>query len=207
MATNQPKLKKKIEASIITLGNGQVGKTSLIVRFTDNAFTFNYLTTSGIDSTFKSVKISNDETVKVKITDTAGQERYSSISYNYIKHSEGIVFVYDITDKKSFEEVGNWITNVEEAGNATRPTILIGNKSDLEEKRKVSTEDGKEFADQKGMHFYETSCQTGENVENAFMDLVRQIYETKKSKIQNENDENIKINKKHLKKNKKKKIC
>ena len=207
MSKNTPKSKKNLEVSIITLGNGRVGKTSLIVRFTSNAFTLNYLSSSGIDSTFKSVKISDGETVRVQITDTAGQERYSSLSYNYIKHAEGIVFVYDISDKKSFKEVSNWIANVEEAGNATRPTILIGNKSDLEEKRKVSTEDGKEFADQKGMHFYETSCQTGENVENAFMDLVRQIYETKKSKIQNENDENIKINKKHLKKNKKKKSC
>ena len=206
MATNQPKLKKKIEASIITLGNGQVGKTSLIIRFIENSFTFNYLTTIGIDSKFKNVKVLDGETVKVQITDTAGQERFSSLSYNFIKKAEGIVFVYDITNEESFKEVSNWITKADEAGSSSRPTILVGNKSDLEEKRIISTEEGRAFANQKGMHFFETSCQTGVNVGNAFMDLVQQIYEKKKSSGKTD-DENIRINKKNLKKNKEKKCC
>ena len=206
MATNQPKLKKKIEASIITLGNGQVGKTSLIIRFIENSFTFNYLTTIGIDSKFKNVKVLDDETIRVQLTDTAGQEKFSSLSYNYIKNSEGIIFVYDITNEESFKGISDWITKVDETVNITRPSILVGNKSDLEEKRIISTEEGRAFANQKGMHFFETSCQTGVNVGKAFMDLVQQIYEKKKSSGKTD-DENIRINKKNLKKIKRKNVA
>ena len=204
METNPQKIIKKLDAKIMTLGNGHVGKTSLIFRFTDNSFTLNYLTTIGIDSKFKTVEVSDDETIRVQLTDTAGQEKFSSLSYNYIKNSEGIIFVYDITNEESFKGISDWITKVDETVNITRPSILVGNKSDLEEKRKVSKEEGEKFAKEQGMHFFETSCQTGDNVENAFMDLVQQIYEKKKSIIQSENEENIKINTKN---SKKKKCC
>ena len=188
---------KKFEARLITLGDGQVGKTSLILRYIDNKFSYNYLSTIGFDSKVKKVQLENGEEIKVKIFDTAGQERFKSIAKNYLKNANGIILAYDITREKTLENIQNWIDEMLEDNHNEIHKILIGNKSDLKEKRKISKEQGEEMAKQFELenNFYETSCESGENVEKAFNDLVMQVYEKYASKIQKTN---IKIQKEDI---------
>ena len=199
---------KMFEASLITLGDGQVGKTSLIYRYIDDTFTFDYLSTIGIDSKKKIIKLKNNEQIKVKIFDTAGQERFRSITSNYIKKANGILLIYSVDNPKSFENIETWYQSIYEDDNKNKlPVVLIGNKSDLEEKRQISKETGIDLAEKFGFenHFYETSCKTGENVEKAINDLVNQIYEKFGSK--NNNSSSLKISSQNNEMMKKKKCC
>ena len=189
--------KNKFEVHLITLGDSAVGKTSLIGRYIDNYFSNNYIGTFGLDSQFKKKKI-NDEEINVKITDTAGQERYQSIAANYIKKANGILLVYDITSKDSFENVNKWAGEIKEKSEDSKPIILIGNKLDLEDKRVITKEQGQEFAKKYcdgGINFYETSCKTGENVNEAIDDLVNQVYDRYAKNNLNEGN-NINLNEK-----------
>ena len=134
-----------------------------------------------------------DEEIKIVIHDTAGQERFKSLAANYIKKAKGILLVYDITDKRSFESLGNWMNDIEEEEVADKvPIILVGNKSDLEEERVISKQEGEKVAKQYNLKFYETSCKNGDNVENCFLDLARQIVDRMKEKKGNISQENIK---------------
>ena len=204
---NKNKKKKIFLANIITLGNGQVGKTSLIIKYVDNTFSLNYIQTLGMDFKIKMVKLQNSEEIRVKITDTAGQERFGSLSSNYLKKANGIILIYDITNRESFEALNNWADEIKEKSKSdeARPIILIGNKLDLEGNRCISKEEGENFAKNNcgGINFYETSCKTGENVENAINDLVSQVYNKYSGNYLNEGN-NIKINGNN---EKKKKCC
>ena len=201
------KNKKKLFDAHITLGEGKVGKTSLIFRYIDNTFTLDYLSTIGIDSKVKKLKLQNGEEVKVKIFDTAGQERFKSITTNYIKKANGILLVYDITDETSFAKIETWYENLSADSNNILPIVLIGNKSDLTEDRVVSTENGIELAKKLNIekHFFETSCRNGKNVHEAINDLVQQIYDKFGKKAESSN---IEIKNGKPKKDKKgKKFC
>ncbi len=204
---NKNNKKKIFLANIITLGNGQVGKTSLIIKYVDNTFSLNYIQTLGMDFKIKMVKLWNSEEIRVKLTDTAGQERFGSLSSNYLKKANGIILIYDITSRESFEALNNWADEIKEKSKSdeARPIILIGNKLDLEEYRCISKEEGENFAKNNcgGINFYETSCKTGENVENAINDLVSQVYNKYSGNYLNEGNK-IKINGNN---EKKKKCC
>ena len=178
------------------------------MRYTEDYFSTNYLTTIGIDCKFKNEKLKNGEEITVKISDTAGQEKFRSIATNFLKKADGIILVYDITYKKSFENLNRWFKDINE--NTTgMPIILLGNKMDLEENRVVSTEEGIEFAKKisEDIEFYETSCKTGENIKEAIRYLIEKIY--KKYQGKNLVEDSIIIKKEHKnKKNKKdKKRC
>lgn len=177
----------KNEVKIILLGNCQVGKSSLIIKFIDNKFSFNYISTIGLDFKQKKVTLPSGEIIRVKIFDTAGQERFHSISTSYIKNADAIVLVYDITSQNSFDSVEKWVTNIYNTHGNKVPMTLIGNKSDLEEERKIKTDVGKNKAEEIGIKFYETSCKEGINVNEAFLDLVQQVY-TKRNETKNNED-------------------
>ena len=208
MKKNEDKKKKNNNVSLITLGEGQVGKTSIIYRYIDDTFTSNYLATIGIDSKFKKIKLASGEEIKVKILDTAGQERFQSIAANYIKKADGIVFVYDITKAYTFTNLEKWLSNIDEVAN-DKPCLLIGNKSDMNDKREVSKEEGMEFTKKfkKETHFYETSCKTGENVDKAINDLVNQIYSKSLENEQGKCGLQLEKGSKNDDKNKKRKCC
>ena len=171
--------KKPFEIPLITLGDGHVGKSSLIIKYIDDKFSPGYLTTIGFDSKIKRKKLDNGEEVKIKLFDTAGQERFRSIATTYLKKANGIILVYDITREKSFNSIKDWIEDINNGAHQEIPVVLIGNKSDLEKNRVIKRETGEELAKQYGYekHFYETSCLTGENVNKAIDDLVEQVYE------------------------------
>ena len=187
--------KNKFQVHLITLGDSAVGKTSLIGRYLENNFSNNYISTHGIYEQLKKIKLKNGQEIKVKITDTAGQERYHAIAANYIKKANGILLVYDITNKDSFENVNKWAQEIRDKSEDSIPIVLIGNKLDLEEERCINKEEGEEFAKKYcdgGIKFYETSCKTGANVNEAIDDLVNQVYD-KYSKNNLNEDNNINL--------------
>ena len=202
------KSNKKLEARIITLGDGAVGKTSLIFKYVDNAFSLLYLETAGIDSKMRFITLENGKEIKVVLTDTAGQERYRSIASNYIKKADGILLVYDITRGETFDGIKEWIKSIKTESEDSKPIILIGNKSDLNEERQIKKEDGKNFADNYcgGIKFYEISCKSGDNVEEAINDLVNQVYIKKYGNEQNE-ENNIKLEKRNIEETGRRRCC
>ena len=130
-----------ITINIMTLGNSSVGKTSYIIKYTDNYFREIYLSTIGIDRKVKSIKL-NNKNIKLIFHDTTGQERFKSLSFNIIKNADGVILMYDITNKESFESIPEWIKNVTEEKGNDFPKILLGNKIDKENKRILSYEEG-----------------------------------------------------------------
>ena len=190
------------EAKVITLGDSGVGKTNLIFRFIDDNFILNHFSTFGIDTKFKNVKLENGNEIKFKIYDTAGQERFKSISNNYIKKAQGILLMYDITNQNSFNNIKNWMETIDENLGSKMPIVLIGNKCDLNEERKISIEMGKNLAEEYGIHFFETSCKDNINIEKAFYDVAEQIIEKNKGKKAFNNKLNL-----DKKRNKKSECC
>ena len=203
MSKKENNEKKLTRINLITLGDGQVGKTSLILRYTNDYFGNNYIATIGFDYKFKNEKLKNGEEITVKIFDTAGQEKYRSLAANFLKKADGIILVYDITYKISFENLNKWLKDINENAKGL-PIVLIGNKADLEENREVSKEEGNEFAKKinEEIEFYEASCKTGENIKEAIRFLVEKIY--KKYQGKNMAEESIIIKKENKNKNNKK---
>ncbi len=170
------------EAKVITLGDSGVGKTNFIMRFIDDKFSFNYFSTYGIDVKFKNVYIKDGIQIKFKIFDTAGQERFKSISHNYIKKANGILLMYSIIDQDSYDNIEKWVKDIEENSEKKIPTILIATKCDLNDKRVIPKENGEQLAQKYGIKFYETSSKENINIEKAFLDLGGQIMEKSKGK-------------------------
>ena len=164
------------EVKIITLGNSSVGKTSFIIKYIDNKFIEFHLTTLGVDFKQKKIKLKNGKDVHLRIFDTAGQERFKSVSASFIKKVDGVILVYDISNLGSFESINNWIKNIKDIGKEKLPVILVGNKCDLPpDKRKVSLEDGEKKANEFNIPFYETSCLNGINIKEVFETLIENI--------------------------------
>lgn len=159
---------------LLLIGNSAVGKSSLLLRFSDNIFNESFLPTIGVDFKIRTFELSS-KTVKLQIWDTAGQERFKTITSSYYKGAHGIILTYDITDKQSFKDIENWLSEVEKFANENVIKLLVGNKSDLESQRQVTFEEGKEFADSLGVQFLETSAKNNSNVEKAFFALANEI--------------------------------
>ena len=187
---------------ICVLGQTNVGKTNLITRFTENKFLPDYLATVGFDYKVKIISLNNSKKkIKLIIYDTAGQERYKSVCKYWYKRVDGIILVYDITDRESFDSIPSWIKEIKEFNNDL-PVILFGNKIDKEEDRIVSSEEGKHFADNNNIGFYETSAFNGDNVAEAFKFFGNKL-------IYNliERNDNISLSTESHKKIQKKKCC
>ena len=169
----------KIEdIKVITLGNSSVGKTSFLMKYIDNSFTLTYTTTLGVDFKQKKIKLKDGRDVRLRIFDTAGQERFKSVSVSFIKKADGVILIYDISDIESFEAVENWIKSIREIGKDNLPIILVGNKCDLsDDKRKVSLKEGQDKASEFNIPFYETSCKEGINIKEVFEKLIDDIIE------------------------------
>ena len=196
--------------NILTLGNTTVGKTCFILRFTENFFQPIYLTTCGIDSKYKIITLSNSKSYKAIFYDTAGQERHRSISLNQIKSADGILLMYDVTNQDSFNSIKGWMDNIREIKGNNFPVILVGNKIDLKEERKISQLNGQNLADSYGISFYEISNKTGDNVEEATLDLINKISDCLERGIifNIKNDKtSIVLNKKTIKTREKNKCC
>jgi small GTP-binding protein len=148
---------------IIIIGESQVGKTSILYQYTQNKFSTQYLATVGVEY-FVKEELINNKHIRVKIWDTAGQEQYKSITKSFYKNSDGIVIVYDVHDKKSFEKVQDWVQSLNEYTDSSKtiPVILVGNKIDLE--REVSTEEGQKLAESFNLPFFESSAKENKGI-------------------------------------------
>merc|ERR1719229_791756 len=139
-------------------GDSGVGKSCLLLRFSDDSFTTSFITTIGIDFKIKTIEL-DGKRIKLQIWDTAGQERFRTITTAYYRRAMGIFLVYDITDEQSFLNIRNWIRNIEQHAADTVNKILIGNKCDVPPAdRQVTKQRGKLLADEYSIQFYETSA-------------------------------------------------
>jgi len=153
------------------VGDSGCGKTCLLLRYVDEAFTSSFMSTIGIDVKTKVVD-SKNKSVKLQIWDTAGQERYRTITTSYFRGANGIFLVYDITNQESFFNVRNWMKCISEHASDQVQCILIGNKADMEDKRQVEVDQGESLAEEYGIPFFETSAMNNMNVSEAFTQLI-----------------------------------
>lgn len=160
-------LDSKHQFRICIVGDSNVGKTALLTRYCDDSFKSSMTNTIGVD--FRALMLKcNDMNIKLQIWDTAGQERFKSISVNYFKSANGFIFVYDIANRTTFDNLNNWYEIVQQHNKNTICNFVVGNKCDLEENRQVSLEEGKDFAFSKKFNFMETSAKSAKNVDVAF---------------------------------------
>jgi len=159
---------------LLLIGDSGVGKSCLLLRFSDDSFTPSFITTIGIDFKIRTIEL-DGKRIKLQIWDTAGQERFRTITTAYYRGAMGILLVYDVTDERSFNNIRNWFSNIEQHASEGVNKILIGNKCDWVEKKAITKEQGQELADEFGIKFLETSAKANINVEEAFFTLARDI--------------------------------
>nr|KJB73830.1 hypothetical protein B456_011G255400 [Gossypium raimondii] len=150
---------------LLLIGDSGVGKSCLLLRFSDGSFTTSFITTIGIDFKIRTIEL-DGKRIKLQIWDTAA----------YYRGAMGILLVYDVTDESSFNNIRNWIRNIEQHASDNVNKVLVGNKADMDEsKRAVPTSKGQALADEYGIKFFETSAKTNLNVEEVFFSIARDI--------------------------------
>jgi len=163
---------------LVLIGDSGVGKSCLLLRFADDSFTDSYISTIGVDFRFRTVNI-EQKTVKLQIWDTAGQERFRTITSAYYRGAHGIIMVYDVTNYESFEHVEEWLNEVNRHASESTLKLLVGNKADLADDKKVETEEAETFAKNLNISFLETSAKNATNVEAAFLTMAKQLIQAK----------------------------
>ncbi len=158
----------------IIIGNAAVGKSNIILKYTRDIFTEEYQITIGAEYSSKDIIINNKQ-YQIQIWDTAGQEYFRSIIRSYYNNSACAIVVYDITSKKSFNDVENWIDECTNNSPYDINLVLVGNKIDLENERVVSYDEGKKLALKYNMLFFECSAKTGKNINNIFNESIQEI--------------------------------
>jgi small GTP-binding protein len=191
-----------VKCQLLIIGNSNVGKTSIITRFTNGTFSQNYLATVGVDNYTKIETIDN-KNVQIKLWDTAGQEKFKSLTKSFFRGAEGVILVYDITNLESFTDLKLWINSIKENLGEEKesiPSIIVGNKIDLGE-REISLEEANKFCKDNNYEYFETSAKTGENIDKSFRALVKKILAAKSDDDDGDKQQegNIKINSKDQK--------
>jgi len=196
------------EIQIGCFGDSTVGKTYLTRRYIKDPKIDYTLTTIGVEFLKTKRILSDGNKYKVTIYDTAGQERYRSISLNSMRHCDGVILAYDITNRESFNSISTWMNNIYDIKEKDFPLILIGNKSDLKNQREVTTEEGLEAAEQYKIKFFETSAKEGINVEQSIDELLNIMISKNLIKINKiKKSESIKLDKRKSTGKKKHNCC
>ena len=170
---------------IIMLGETNVGKTSILLRYLNNEFLDSLKCTITVENKFKTVPIGQNQYVNLNIWDTAGQEKYRSITRGYYKESQGAIIVFDLTKHESFEKLGTWIQELKDHAPENIEIIIVGNKSDLIKKRVISEDEIKNVIGNKYL-YYEVSAKDGNNISLVFEELRNAIIKN----LNKENEEN-----------------
>ena len=166
-----------IKIKLLIIGDSSVGKTSMLLTYTDNYFPESHLATIGVE--YKVKQLTADKyNIALQIWDTAGQERFRSITKSFFRNTHGILFVYDITNRNTFENIKDWIKD-SEAHDTGFAKLLVGNKIDLEGNRKVKTDELKDYGIKKNMNIIETSAKERINIDEAFKQIVDLILSNK----------------------------
>jgi len=177
---------------LLLIGDSGVGKSSLLLRFADDTFTESYISTIGVDFKIRTVQLEG-KTVKLQIWDTAGQERFRTITSSYYRGAQGIIIVYDVTDKDSFNNVKQWLHEIDRYASEDVKKLLVGNKSDLNDKRETTFAEAEEEAKNLRMQFLETSAKNSTNVEKAFMAMAKEIKQSYVNTNTNNNQGNTNL--------------
>ena len=193
---------------IIIIGNSSTGKTKIIERYLTNNFEENSQPTLGFETHNKEFQLEQDK-ITAQIWDTAGQEKFGSLTASYYKNAKGALVVYDITDKASFDKVEQLVVDLKNGGDINIYIILVGNKKDLENGRVITTEEGESLAKKLKLGFCEVSAKTGDGIENAFQNLINEVYRISKNEFKSNANVEIITNQKidENNKRKKKKCC
>ena len=171
------KAEPKIIVKLLLLGDSSVGKTSIIIKYISNKFMDTNIATLGVDYMDKTVDYNNLK-VFLQIWDTSGEEKFRSITRNFYRNADGLLVVFDLTCKESFNHVKNWINEAKEHKNDIK-TILVGNKLDLEDEREVDKETALKFAEKNNLKYLETSAKNGKNINNSFKEMIALILNDK----------------------------
>uniref|UniRef100_A0A1I8EB03 Rab family protein 10 n=1 Tax=Wuchereria bancrofti TaxID=6293 RepID=A0A1I8EB03_WUCBA len=170
---------------LLLIGDSGVGKTCILYRFSDDAFNTTFISTIGIDFKIKTIELKGKKIkLQICLKDTAGQERFHTITTSYYRGAMGIMLVYDITNAKSFDNIAKWLRNIDEHASEDVEKMLLGNKCDMAERRVVSRERGEKIANDHGIRFLETSAKANIQIDKAFYDLAEAILD--KMPIKNE---------------------
>ena len=169
--------KKEISLKLLIIGDSRVGKTSLLLKYVDHVFPEDHIATIGVEYKDKYVN-KGDYNIRLQIWDTAGQERFHSITKNIYRNTNGVIFIYDITKKETFDNIKNWILDLQSAS-ADIKGIILGNKNDLTDKREVNMTDLKELGEKYKMPYMETSAKNNVNVNEGFELIVNELLQDK----------------------------
>ena len=175
---------------VLLLGDSDVGKSSLILRYTEETFNSKLVNSIGVDFKMKKKEI-DGKIIKVQIWDTAGHERFRSITYSYYRGANAIIIVFDLSDKKSFISITEWLKQIEKHAKENVFKFLVGNKSDLIDERKVTYEEAKQYADEHDLPYIETSAKEGININELFDSSIKTFLSMSKSFG---GEKNIKLN-------------
>jgi len=159
---------------LLLIGNSGVGKSCLLLRYAEDSFTENFFNTIGVDFKIKTINL-DEQTVKLQIWDTAGQERFRTLTSSYYRGAHGIVIVYDVTDRESFENVRQWMHEIERFATEGVNKLIVGNKADMDHQRKITYDEGAELAKAFNVPFVETSAKNSQNVGETFLTMAREI--------------------------------
>lgn len=163
-----------MQIKLLMIGDSGVGKTCLLLRYANDSFSPTFITTIGIDFKIKNIEL-DGKRIKLQIWDTAGQERFRTITTSYFRGAQGILLVYDVTDRGSFNSIRNWVGQIQQHADVAVNKILIGNKCDMEEHRVVSKEEGMQLAKEYAIQFFETSAKMDIEVETGFTTVAREV--------------------------------
>uniref|UniRef100_V9LEA5 Ras-related protein Rab-1A-like protein n=1 Tax=Callorhinchus milii TaxID=7868 RepID=V9LEA5_CALMI len=159
---------------LLLIGDSGVGKSCLLLRFADDTYTESYISTIGVDFKIRTIEL-DGKSIKLQIWDTAGQERFRTITSSYYRGAHGIIVVYDVTDQESYNNIKQWLQEIERYASENVNRLLVGNKCDLLSKKVVDYTVAKEFADSLAVPLLETSAKNSTNVEQAFLAMAADI--------------------------------
>jgi Ras-related protein Rab-1A len=175
---------------IVIVGDSGCGKSCLLSRYADDTFSETYIATIGVDFRIRTITRESGEVVKLQIWDTAGQDRFRSITTSYYHHASGVIVTYDTTSRETFKSLPRWLSELERYVKPTVTLILAGTKADMSSKREVDLEDVRTFAQQNSMKFVETSARTGAGVEELFNQLAEDLWTKSRLEKKKKDDTN-----------------
>ena len=159
---------------LLLIGDSGVGKSCLLLRFADDTYTDSFISTIGVDFKIRTIELEG-KVIKLQIWDIAGQERFRTITSSYYRGAHGIIMVYDVTEPESFKNISGWLNEITRHASEGVNRLLVGNKADMEDAKKVTFEEGNTYANQLGIKFLETSAKSSHNVEQAFVTMASEI--------------------------------
>jgi small GTP-binding protein len=202
MSTNEQQNKYEYIFKIILIGSSSVGKSSILQRYIQKVFNESYSCTIGVDFFMKSLDI-GDKSIKLQLWDTAGTEKFRSITTGYYRGANAAFVVFDLTSKPTFDCLDEWIQNYYKYSNpdSEKNVVLIGNKSDLVNRREVNEEDIEKFANNNNLMYFETSAKDGKNIDECFYFIAEKLLKQFENKDDKEDKDKNVINSDNLRNN------